>query len=405
MRLAHNLTAGKRVQLLAMYSKLPVDSRGQRIGVNALETEFDVARDYISHHLLPKALNCPDAGMRDLPRCGRPPVLTDADGADLANLTAAVGGDITYREIAYEMKQVFNLDFCWKTWYNYMKHTGWNMCYHRRTKPMLSPKNRAARAAFASTHEDETWHDVVDVDEKYFQTVKLNLEIKLPPGSDEPLPQRVKHTSFIPQVMFLAAVGREWTDPTDGDSTDGKVGIWRVAEERTAKRSSKNRERGETVEEDITMTADVYYRMMTTRVIPAVHCAYKGKQHVKIQQDGASSHTGKHVLDRLNAFCAHFTLPTISVYTQPPNSPDLNICDLSFFRAMATCVHKRRRVGSSVFNKDELVEDVSQAFNEYPPAQIEKMFEYKMWVMKKVAEVAGDNVYPGHRKHRSRKAS
>ena len=66
---------------------------------------------------------------------------------------------------------------------------------------------------------------------------------------------------------------------------------------------------------------------------------------------------------------------------QPAQSPDFNICDLAFFRALAVAVRKRRRStmrGPKRFDIPTLVEDVDTAFEEYPPEQLETMWQHKL---------------------------
>jgi hypothetical protein len=76
--------------------------------------------------------------------------------------------------------------------------------------------------------------------------------------------------------------------------------------------------------------------------------------------------------------------PLIEVVQQPAQSPDFNINDLAFFRALSVAVRKRRRTlmrGPKRFDIDQLVDDVKQAFDEYPPEQLEKMWQHKSYVM------------------------
>ena len=66
---------------------------------------------------------------------------------------------------------------------------------------------------------------------------------------EQPLPPRFcKHKAHIPKVMFLAATAR----PRPG--FDGKVGIWRVAAPKTAKKTSKNHNKDDVYDEDVTIT-------------------------------------------------------------------------------------------------------------------------------------------------------
>lgn len=52
--------------LLIQWGRLPLDARGKKVGVAALEAEFDLARGYISKYLLPhiESLNEGDAPLQ-----------------------------------------------------------------------------------------------------------------------------------------------------------------------------------------------------------------------------------------------------------------------------------------------------------------------------------------------------
>ena len=74
--------------------------------------------------------------------------------------------------------------------------------------------------------------------------------------------------------------------------------------------------------------------------------------------------------------------PRIKVVTQPAQSPDVNICDLAFFRALACALRKRRRVASgasrtALFDLDKLAADSHAAFNDYSSETLEEMWAYK----------------------------
>ena len=94
-----------------------------------------------------------------------------------------------------------------------------------------------------------------------------------------------------------------------------------------------------------------YYNMVTTRVFPAFVEKFKHMRvrEVTMQQDGARCHTQKKkdgfeaMTQKLNAAGAKLR-PRIKVVTQPAQSPDVNICDLAFFRALACALRKRRRL-------------------------------------------------------------
>jgi hypothetical protein len=392
-RAGRNLSAGKRAELLANFSALDNDSRHRKIGTGGLEAEAGVAQGYIRKHLMPKARAGSDAGLADSPRCGRPPVMTPAFGDELTGIAERLDWEVTYREIAHEMHERYGHPFCFKTYFNWMHSTGWNVHCSKDIKPMLTPKNRASRREFAVRHKSNKWDCWVDVDEKWFYTVKLPGKKKVPPGVEIP-PERVKHKSHIPKLMVLSAVGRP------RDDNDGKIGTWRVSGQRVAQRNSKNHERGEEYEDDITMTAKLYHKMMTEEVFPAIRLAYADEAKVFVQQDGASPHTGKNMLERLNRVgAAYKTGPKLEVVQQPPNSPDMNTCDLGFFRGLSTDVHKiRRGQKRSVFDKDKLAHDIAAAFRAYPREALEQTWDYKEHIMAKVIAADGDNVYDKRRR-------
>ena len=83
---------------------------------------------------------------------------------------------------------------------------------------------------------------------------------------------------------------------------------------------------------------------------------------------------------KLNAAGAKLR-PRIKVVTQPAQSPDVNICDLAFFRALACALRKRRRVASgasrtALFDLDKLAADSRAAFNVFSPETLEDMYTY-----------------------------
>ena len=150
---------------------------------------------------------------------------------------------------------------------------------------------------------------------------------------------------------------------------------------------------------DVTMTAERYLKLMTKKVMPAIRDDFQPLAQIKeviVQQDGARPHTGKDVVNRMNAIGETMT-PRIRVVTQPAQSPDMNVNDLAFFRGLDVAVRKSRRgMKQGKFNKRKLVSDVLAAFRAYPEEQLEKMWDYKSYVMQAVS-VDGGNDYERHR--------
>ena len=300
--------------------------------------------------------------------------------------------------------EVFGLDISRQAVADHLRAQEWNLRATSRAQPLLREDlgHFEARAAFGRKYRKETWENWVDVDEKWFYTMALRLLLKIPPG--EPIPQRyIRHKSHVPKTMFLAALGR----PREG--FDGKVGIWRVTKSTPAKYSKhtgKNagRKQGDPIVTDAPMDAAKYVEMMTTQVFPAIRKLYAGQKKVTVQHDGAPGHGAKTTTKLLEEAGRKHKRgePLIEIVKQSAQSPDFNICDLAFFRALGVAVRKRRRTtmrGVKRFDIDQLVEDVHQAYLEYDSEQLEKMWQHKSYVMGAVlttAPKAGGSNYPKH---------
>jgi len=105
-----------------------------------------------------------------------------------------------------------------------------------------------------------------------------------------------------------------------------------------AQRSLYQRPQGTLEWKNKSIKKDVYRRLLLTKVVPAIkekwpRGEWRSTQTViRIQQDGPNSHIkpdNKEFHESLKEMGLH---NKILLYTQPPNSPDLNINDLGFFR-------------------------------------------------------------------------
>ena len=175
-------------------------------------------------------------------------------------------GDFSWAEMAAGVNKEYGYAPGVPTGDGCRKHcmkVGWTDT-RQRILPWLSEDHLKRRAAWASLYVKQKWLAWVDVDEKWFYTLKLHGRRKQAPGQKLP-PRFCKHKAHIPKVMFLAATAR----PRPG--FDGKVGIWRVAAPETAKKISKNHNKDDVYDEDVTMTSEHYFTMMTTVVFKG-HC-------------------------------------------------------------------------------------------------------------------------------------
>ena len=119
----------------------------------------------------------------------------------------------------------------------------------------------------------------------------------------------------------------------DGEVTfDGKIGIWPFVIESPAKKKSRHRQKGTLELKSLKVTRDVSREFLCDKVIPAIQEVWPDEDEgstIFIQQDNARPH----VLPDDEGF-AHVVEQTdldIKLMQQPPNSPDMNILDLSLF--------------------------------------------------------------------------
>lgn len=82
--------------------------------------------------------------------------------------------------------------------------------------------------------------DTAHADEAWFMLVQNARWVRVLPSQQQPQAPHVQHKTHIPKVMFLSCNAR----PRPDKQFDGKIGIWRVNEQDTAIRASKNRNAG-----------------------------------------------------------------------------------------------------------------------------------------------------------------
>ena len=76
------------------------------------------------------------------------------------------------------------------------------------------------------------------------------------------------------------------------------------------------------------------------------------------------------------------------LYTQPANSPDLNINDLGFFRALQAYYER-----FSPKSPEEIITYVQQSYEQYPRQRINHVWLSLMAVMNEIIDCHGDNDY------------
>jgi len=217
-------------------------------------------------------------------------------------------------------------------------------------KPYLTDDNKKTRLKWCidmidqGLLDDPKFKDLFDfvfIDEKWFYLTQKSERYYLLPEEDEPH-RLCKNKNYIPRIMFLCVCAR----PRFRNGVcvfDGKIGCFPLVNFEQAIRGSHNRLRGEEVIKPIqSITRDVIRDFMINRVLPAIRAKWPREDVNKpifIQQDNAPSH--------LKVDDPHFCAVAkqdgfdIRLICQPPNSPDFNILDLGFFRAIQAIQYKK----------------------------------------------------------------
>ncbi|KAK9723962.1 hypothetical protein RND81_05G037300 [Saponaria officinalis] len=236
-------------------------------------------------------------------------------------------------------------------------------------RPSLTKKNKIARinwvlskisaSSLGGNLVYDTMYDIVHIDEKFFTMTRTTTNYYMLPN--EPRPHRTCQSKrFISKIMFMAAVARPRYDKDGVVLFDGKIGIFPFVYEAEALRSSKNRKKGTLEVKPIeSIKKEVIKQCLIEKVIPAIKAKWPldASRRIYIQQDNAKPHILPQDLDFLSV--ANLDGFDINLVCQPPNSPDLNILDLEFFRSIQTLQHKK--CPESIL---ELIESVGKAYAE-----------------------------------------
>jgi hypothetical protein len=271
-------------------------------------------------------------------------------------------------------------------------------------RPTLTDQNRIARFEFCCEQiNSATMHlrhpkfhgqfDKVHVDEKWFHLCRDGERYILLPG-EEPPQRHTKHKGYILKVMFLCAQARPRFDAQAGSMWDGKLGIWPIGTYKLAKRSSKNRPAGTQEWQNDTVDQEAYKEILMDKVFQAIIDKWPLGELadpnlvIKVQQDGAGGHCKEDDPDLLEYLESIHMDHKIKMYTQPANSPDLNILDLGLFNALQAAYY---RTGPR--NQVQLIEMVQRTYDEFPLRTINRVWLSLMCCFNEILEHHGGNEY------------
>ncbi|XP_058191991.1 uncharacterized protein LOC131309348 [Rhododendron vialii] len=238
-------------------------------------------------------------------------------------------------------------------------------------------------------------YDHVHIDEKWFYLSKVSERYYLLPQEEEPV-RTCKSKKFITKVMFLAAVARPRFDCYGNEVFSGKIGIFPFTFKEPAKRNSKNRVAG-TLETKaiVSVTKDVICSCLIEQVLPAIRSKWPSSgatDPIYIQQDNAEPHISPLDADFVEA--ASKDGFNICLTFQPTNSPDMNVLDLGYFRAIRSLQHQEAPATT-----DALVHAVEKSFEELSSDCLNRVFLWLQACMIEVMKVNGGNNYKlPHRK-------
>ncbi|KAL7601440.1 hypothetical protein Lser_V15G26026 [Lactuca serriola] len=247
-------------------------------------------------------------------------------------------------------------------------------------KPTLTHENRRAMLEYCLSKITlsslfspiPTFHDmfnVVHIDEKWFYMSKPSKRYYLVPGEDEPL-RTCKSKKFITKIMFLAAVARPIYDSSGNEVFSGKIGIYPFTTLEPAKHSSKNRVAGTMETKPIlSVNKEVTRSWLIEKVLLDIRAKWP-RGHtgpIFIQQDNAKPHIDVDDNEFLEA--ASRDGVDIRLCFQPPNSPDLNVLDLGFFRVIQSLQEQE-----ALSTTNELVNAVQTSFERMQSQQLNNVF-------------------------------
>jgi len=284
-----------------------------------------------------------------------------------------------------------------------MKTDGMICAHTNDIKPILMPENQFIQVLYAANEveklPDECWEfrdgeDVVHLDETWFFLTKKNMCAYF--GEDEEeLENTTRNKNYIIKVMFLAAVAHPRFDEDGNCTFDGKIGIWPMVEKVHAKRTSKYRKKGTVVTTPINIDSKVYLKYIKEKVLPAIRNKWPGATPgahcttVFLQHDNALVHFDKSneewiEVSTIDCHCFLFLLKE-----QAANSPDTNILDLGFFRALQS-LQWEQQLASTI---DELIANVLVTWEQFDPMKINYNFLTHQSCLDKIIKSNGDNHY------------
>ncbi|KAH6793329.1 hypothetical protein C2S52_003806 [Perilla frutescens var. hirtella] len=265
-------------------------------------------------------------------------------------------------------------------------------------RPDLTASNKLLRLRFtlealeldrnANMLTFKSMYNTVHIDEKWFYMKKETHRFYLTPEEAEPH-RSCKSKKFISKIMFMCAVSRPLLAVDGSVLFDGKIGVFPFTHKVPAKRASKNRSRGTLETKPIeSITQEVIRDCLINQVLLAIKLKWpaEASKVIYIQQDNAKPHIKDSDINFREASQSDSFVFTL--IQQPPNSPDLNVNDLSWFRSIQSL-----QTEMETNNVDDLVNAVVTSFENLCPTKLNKIFLTLQSCMLEIMKIQGHNAY------------
>ena len=137
------------------------------------------------------------------------------------------------------------------------------------------------------------------------------------------------------------------------------------------------------------VTKEVYRELLISKLIPAILENWPRRDRMSrtiyIQQDSAKNHIREDDEEFNNALMEQNN--DAKLYTQTPNSPDINLLDLGVFRVIQSFNDALPK------NKEELIQLVTKAYDNYPQHKLNHMWLTLQSCFNQIILHHGDNDY------------
>lgn len=309
-----------------------------------------------------------------------------------------------------------------------IKHEGRIVRANRR--PFLSMECMQARFSFAesllSSLALKSDRPEVHLDEAYFTLAFGGTGVLIDHPSHHLLESAkvkfLKSRSHPTQIMVLIAVAKPiLMNPLAAGEQgvgeiarfdkkqDGKVAIFRIVEKSIRKKKwskmdkdgkKTTHEKGDVIVRPANLNSNMYQDLMTRPlgILDKIRTYFGPDVVVKLQEDGAPPH-GRITKNTIAKVGVHEKMVavamerSIDLVRQPPNSPEINVCDLGIWRSLQSRVKAENLEDiswrSTHTNQEHLWKVIEKVWSELQPKTVFNVFEVRNEIARELVENHG----------------